>query len=119
MCVVSPSFRSIIDRCAFLDESNYRFVKAQAPICEFDRLIFDLFFLLHRLDNLEHFDTTDYDHSMPFDDEFLNKVQFSSLLNSFVDERKDERVVCALIDFFRVHFRETAEEKTLKKHQVR
>lgn len=70
-------------------------------------------------DNLEHFEMFDAEKSIPFDDEFLNKIQFSSLLNSFVRAEKNESIVCALIDFFRSNFVETAEEKTDKKNLVK
>ena len=83
------------------------------PLTSFFRL-----FCFQSTDNLEHFDAHDHEASIPYDEQLLNKIQFSSLLISFVGVNKNEMVISALIDFFRSHYQETAEEKNEKKTQV-
>ena len=70
-------------------------------------------------DNLEHFDTADRAKSIPFDERFLNRIQFSSLLISFIGLDRNEMVVSALIDYFRSHYKETNEEASEKRNLVR
>ncbi len=75
------------------------------------------FFCLFK-DNLEHFDTSDLDKSVPFDEQLIDKLQFSSLVISFSGLKKNEMVISTLIDFFRTNYKETDEEKTGKKTLV-
>jgi hypothetical protein len=70
------------------------------------------------IDNLEHFDIIDHQKSIPFDEQLINKIQFSSLLISFSGLKKNEIVISALIDYFRSNFKETNEEKNDKKTLV-
>jgi hypothetical protein len=76
-----------------------------------------MFFCLFK-DNLEHFDTFDLDKAIPFDEQVVNKLQFSSLLISFSGLKNNEMIISALIDFFRTNYKETDEEKTEKKTLV-
>lgn len=69
-------------------------------------------------DNLEHFEIHDYDRSLSFDEQLIDKIQFSSLLTSFSGLKKNEQVVSALVDYFRSHYKETNEEKNEKKNIV-
>lgn len=71
------------------------------------------------LDNLEHFDTSDQEKPIPYDEQLINKIQFSALLISFAGWRKDEEIISALIDYFRSNYKETLEERNDKKTLVR
>lgn len=73
---------------------------------------------MFHLDNLEHFDTSDHDTSIPYDEQLINKLQFSALLTSFAGWRKDEEIISALIDYFRSNYKETSEERNDKKALV-
>mgnify|MGYP006892784499 FL=1 len=70
-------------------------------------------------DNLEHFDDVNNNQSIAYDEQLMNKYQFSSLLNSFSGLKKNEMAISALIDYFRSNFKETNEEKTEKKQLVK
>ncbi|CAF3746132.1 unnamed protein product [Rotaria sordida] len=65
--------------------------------------------------NLEHFDTIDHEKSIQFDEQLIDKIQFSALLISFCGLKKNEMVISALIDYFRSNYKETNEEKNAKK----
>ena len=101
-----------------LDDVNYRYTTELKPICEclskqaFEGLVFTL------IDNLEHFDTADRAKSIPFDERFVNRIQFSSLLISFIGLERNEMVVSALIDYFRSHYKETNDEANEKRNLV-
>lgn len=69
-------------------------------------------------DNLEHFDIIEHNKSIAFDDQLIDKIQFSSLLISFSGIKKDELAISALIDYFRSNYKETNEEKNEKKTLV-
>jgi len=71
------------------------------------------FFCLFK-DNLEHSDILDHDKSIPFDEQLIDKIQFSSLLISFSGLQKNEMIISALIDYFRSNYKETNEEKNEK-----
>ncbi|CAM4762867.1 unnamed protein product [Rotaria magnacalcarata] len=75
-------------------EPNYRFTKELTPIY-----------------NLEHFETGDHDKSILFDEQLIDKAQFSALLISFFGLKKNDMVISASIDYFRSKYRETIEEK--------
>ncbi|UJR33360.1 hypothetical protein I4U23_020808 [Adineta vaga] len=79
-------------------DPNYRFTKEQKSVY-----------------NLEHFDTGDRNKPVPFDEEFIDRRQFSSLLISFSGLKKNDLIVSALIDYFRASYKETEEDKTGKK----
>ncbi|CAF0966176.1 unnamed protein product [Adineta ricciae] len=65
--------------------------------------------------NLEHFDTNDQNKSAPYEDELIDKKQFSAMLISFSGLKKNDMVVSALIDFFRTSYKESEEDSTSKK----
>jgi hypothetical protein len=79
------------------------------------RMIVDRF----HADNLEHFENDQTNEAIAFDHVLVNAVQFSSLMISFVDASRSEMIICALIDFFRLHYRESDEDQKQKKKQVR
>ena len=76
-------------------------------------------FLIFISDNLEHFDTDEFNNPIPLDDQLLNRVQFSALLLAFLGAEKNESIVCALIDYFRTNYRETPDDKNKKRNLVR
>ncbi|CAF2853599.1 unnamed protein product [Rotaria sp. Silwood2] len=78
-------------------EAEFRFTNEQKPIY-----------------NLEHFDTIDHEKSIRFDEQLIDKIQFSALLMSFFGLKKNEMVISALIDYFRSNYKETNEEKNAK-----
>ncbi|CAF4551796.1 unnamed protein product [Rotaria sp. Silwood1] len=82
-------------------EVEFRFTNEQKPIY-----------------NLEHFDTVDHEKSIRFDEQLIDKIQFSALLLSFSGVKKNEMVISALIDYFRSNYKETNEEKNAKKMLV-
>ncbi|CAF4754110.1 unnamed protein product [Rotaria socialis] len=75
-------------------EFDYRFTKELTPIY-----------------NLEHFETDDHDKSIRFDEQLIDKAQFSALLISFFGLKKNDMIISASIDYFRSKYRETTEEK--------
>lgn len=77
---------------------------------------FDISFLFK--DNLEHFEPVDHEKSTVYDEQLIDKIQFSSLLVSFFGLQKNELVVSALIDYFRSNYKELEEEKNEKKSLV-
>jgi hypothetical protein len=59
----------------------------------------------------------DHDKSIAYDDQLIDKIQFSSLLISFSGLNKNEMIISALIDYIRSNYKETNEEKNEKKIQ--
>jgi hypothetical protein len=93
-----------------LQKHKNQFVRA-------NHYIFQNFLFLFK-DNLEHLDIIDHQKSIPFDEQLLDKIQFSALLMSFSGLKKNEMVISAVIDYFRSNYKETNDEKNEKKTLV-
>ena len=102
----------------FSDDPNYRYTKEQKSVCEYIWWFSFKHFHVFCTDNLEHFDTNDQNKSTPYEDELIDKKQFSAMLISFSGLKKNDMIVSALIDFFRTSYKESEEDSTSKKTLV-